>query len=121
MTRWRDVPIIMLLVALVVAVAMLTPGCITRTRYVYTDTPTNPDDICISNQKQIAQAAKMYSDDWDSTSADVGHYSDDFSGVWTPAADRHWMDVIADKVNIYRQAWTSKQCQRTSTHQEQAG
>jgi prepilin-type N-terminal cleavage/methylation domain-containing protein/prepilin-type processing-associated H-X9-DG protein len=53
---------------------------------------------CISNQKQIVAAAKMYSDDWESTFPFVGTYSNGFYGSWNTSGAPYWGDAIRDYV-----------------------
>jgi prepilin-type N-terminal cleavage/methylation domain-containing protein/prepilin-type processing-associated H-X9-DG protein len=51
---------------------------------------------CISNQKQIVAAAKMYADDWESTFPLVGTYNSGFFGSWSQGM--YWGDAVRDYV-----------------------
>jgi hypothetical protein len=78
------------------AASLLLGGCEKNYYYLSEDTDSLP--ACISNQKQIVAAAKMYADDWDSTFPCVGDYSNWFYGAWDPGDAPQWMVAIRDYV-----------------------
>jgi prepilin-type N-terminal cleavage/methylation domain-containing protein/prepilin-type processing-associated H-X9-DG protein len=63
---------------------------------------------CISNQKQIVLAAKMYSDDWEGILPNIGTYSSGFFGSWTAGPD--WTAVNGPIYDYVRAGQEIYQC-----------
>jgi hypothetical protein len=90
--RWNWAPLVIVTLTLAaVAAPLLLSGC--EKNYYYLSADSDPLSVCISNQKQIALAARMYDADWEAFPV-VGRYSNQFYGTWDDSDAPHWTDVL---------------------------